>query len=188
MCAAAALTRRRRPAQLSEEAFDAFFCSPLQRAQQTAAVAWGARAPLPGGPVLLPALREVDLYGLQGLVKAEAAAAVPASERRRLAALLEAWREAPARFELDGHAPVRELWHRASLAWQTLLGGGAGGERATLVVAHNAVNQALLGTAAGWTPDAFRRFEQSNGALTVRFLAPFPIRLLPFGTYSSRLV
>ena len=35
-------------------------------------------------------------------------------------------------------------------------------------VAHNAVNQALLGTAAGWGPDAFRRFEQSNGALTVR--------------------
>ena len=30
------------------------------------------------------------------------------------------------------------------------------------------MNQALIGAAMGWGPDAFRRFEQSNGALTVR--------------------
>jgi probable phosphoglycerate mutase len=125
--------------------------------------------------MLLPALREIDLYSLQGVVKAEVATAA-AEDRERMSAQLAAWKAAPAAFELDGHAPVRELWHRASLAWQEVLSDKAKGakaapkgqERATLLVAHNAVNQALLGTAAGWGPDAFRRFEQSNGALTVR--------------------
>jgi len=127
--------------------------------------------------VLLPALREIDLYSLQGVVKAEVATA-EAGARERMTAQLAAWKAAPAAFELDGHAPVRELWHRASLAWQQVLheegsapakrGGKGKKERVTLVVAHNAVNQALLGTAAGWGPETFRRFEQSNGALTVR--------------------
>lgn len=39
-------------------------------------------------------------------------------------------------------------------------------------VAHNAINQALLGAACGWPPVAFRRFEQSNGALTVLSFTP----------------
>ena len=125
---------------------------------------------------MLPALREIDLYSLQGVVKAEVATAEE-DARERMTAQLAAWKAAPAAFELDGHAPVRELWHRASLAWQRVLqeegsapakGSKGRKERTTLVVAHNAVNQALLGTAAGWGPDTFRRFEQSNGALTVR--------------------
>ncbi len=161
-----------RASQLSDDSFDAFFCSPLRRAAQTGARVWGAR---PGSPTLLPALREIDLYSLQGVVKAEVATAA-AEDRERMSAQLAAWKAAPAAFELDGHAPVRELWHRASLAWQAVLGEKKGAskgtpkgqERATLLVAHNAVNQALLGTAVGWGPDTFRRFEQSNGALTVR--------------------
>jgi hypothetical protein len=66
----------------------------------------------------------------------------------------------------------RELWHRASLVWQHLLRPGelempaeasAGptaaksvDPRVILVVAHNAINQALVGTALGLPPSYFR--------------------------------
>jgi probable phosphoglycerate mutase len=89
--------------------------SPLRRARQTAACVWGGR---PGAPAVLPALREVDLYSLQGVFKAAA------SERPGAAAALAAWRADPAAFALDGHAPVRELWHRASRAWRDVLAAG----------------------------------------------------------------
>ena len=127
---------------------------------------WQGRS---GQPVLLPALREVDLYSLQGLTKSEAKATPQYA----------GWSRTPHLFELDGHAPVRELWFRASLAWESMLRGAGGsesassaGQRHLLVVAHNAVNQALLGTAVGWGPDAFRRFEQSNAAYTTVTLVP----------------
>lgn len=61
---------------------------------------------------MLPALREVDLYSFQGLVKAEAKGSPRYAD----------WSKAPHRFELDGHAPVRELWYRASVAWNSILG------------------------------------------------------------------
>ena len=52
--------------QLSLWPFDAAFVSPLRRARQTAELVWQGRR---GEPAVLPALREVDLYSLQGLTK-----------------------------------------------------------------------------------------------------------------------
>jgi probable phosphoglycerate mutase len=80
--------------------------------------------------------------------------------------LFEAWQQRPAEFELDGHAPVRELWRRASAAWGAVLGHPAVAS-AALVVAHNATNQALICTALGLPPSAFRRLTQTNAAHTV---------------------
>jgi broad specificity phosphatase PhoE len=147
--------------QLSLWPFDTAFVSPLRRARQTAEMVWQGRS---GEPAVLPALREVDLYSLQGLTKSEAKATPQYA----------GWSKTPHLFELDGHAPVRELWFRASLAWRSILESASSvrGDRHILVVAHNAVNQALLGTAVGWGPDAFRRFEQSNAAYTTVTLVP----------------
>ena len=184
-------------AQLRGEAFGALFVSPLARARQTAdIVARGAGLEAR----VLPALREVDLYSFQGLVKAEG--------KQRFGAAYASWQAAPADFSIDGRAPVRELWHRGSIAWQTILtapcgdpqqrqqqqqqqqqgdgddgssggssegGGGSAAQRAAdcvLVVAHNAVNQALLGTALGLPPRFFRRLLQSNGATSVLDFEP----------------
>ena len=61
----------------------------------------------------IPSLREIDLYSFQGLLKSEV--------KERYAAGYRNWHHHPERFELDGHAPVRELWHRASLAWREIL-------------------------------------------------------------------
>jgi len=97
------------------------------------------------------------------------------------------WQKEADVFSIDGHAPVRELWFRASLAWQSILnpsqqqqqeqqqqgeapaaaGGSSDGSsavdqdwRCALVVAHNAVNQALIGSALGLPPRFFRRLLQ----------------------------
>lgn len=61
----------------------------------------------------------------------------------------------------------RELWYRASLAWRSILESASPAGGTALVVAHNAINQALLCTAVGLPPSSFRRFHQNNGALTV---------------------
>ena len=51
-----------------------------------------------------------------------------------------------ANFNIDGHYPVRELWARARSCWNKIL---VHESRSVLVVAHNAVNQALVATAIG---------------------------------------
>lgn len=94
------------------------------------------------------------------------------------------WQKQADVFSIDGHAPVRELWYRASLAWQDILNpstavtgsssdDGSGGSmssgevdddwRCALLVAHNAVNQALIGSALGLPPHYFRRLLQVGG-------------------------
>lgn len=49
----------------------------------------------------------------QGLLKSEVKELRPSQYNN--------WHKHPERFELDGHAPVREMWHRASLAWRKIL-------------------------------------------------------------------
>ena len=51
------------------------------------------------------------------------------------------------------------------MAWQDIL--GKEGVKSALVVAHKAVNQAMLNTALGLPPTFFRRLLQSNGATSV---------------------
>eukprot|EP00198_Chlamydomonas_reinhardtii_P012884 XP_001702221.1 phosphoglycerate mutase [Chlamydomonas reinhardtii] len=191
---------------LSAVPFSAVFQSPLARARQTADVVLQGRhqgesarqsppataPPSPPPPrVTLPCLREVDLYQFQGLLKAEGKALYGEAYMR--------WQRAPHTFEMDGRAPVRELWYRGSLAWQSLLqpqpataseagssssgssssssnggGGAAGGApaRQLLVVAHNAINQGLVATALGLPPQYFRRLPQNNAALSVLDFTP----------------
>ena len=59
------------------------------------------------------------------------------------------WQKDAPNFNIDGHYPVRELWDRASSCWQKIL---VHDSRSVLVVAHNAVNQALVATAMGTFP------------------------------------
>ncbi|GIL69202.1 hypothetical protein Vretifemale_160 [Volvox reticuliferus] len=183
---------------LSSMRFSAVFQSPLARARQTAdvvmqgqpwpapAVTAGEKAQAAGAGsgsgadrlrVTLPSLREIDLYQFQGLLKHEGKALYGEQYKK--------WQKAPDAFELDGHAPVRELWYRASLAWQSFLqlqpatgetavegGDAATDPRVILVVAHNAINQALVATALGLPPSYFRRLPQNNAALSIFDLEP----------------
>ncbi|KAK9817232.1 hypothetical protein WJX72_011437 [[Myrmecia] bisecta] len=140
--------------------FTCLFHSPLERARHTAEIIWAGRQ---AHSVVLPALREIDLYSFQGLLKHEGKALFGDAYSN--------WQQNPAEFELEGHSPVRELWYRASLAWQTILSSQDGGSD-ILVVAHNAVNQALIATAIGLPPTAFRLLLQSNAAVSVLDFQP----------------
>lgn len=146
--------------QLKEERFDKLFTSPLARATETADIVWGGDG---GERTVLEGLREIDLYSFQGLLKAEGIA--------RYGTEFSMWQKAPAEFCIDGHSPVVELWHRASMAWHQIL-QDPDVDSCALVVAHNAVNQALVGTAVGIGPEKFRRLLQSNAATSVLDFVP----------------
>lgn len=150
---------------LENAKFEASFVSPLKRSQSTSEIVW---SDTDVKPEVLSSLREIDLYSFQGLTKTEAE-----SEYKDI---YELWKKHPASFEVDGHYPVRELWFRASLAWQNILRSDATN---ILVVAHNAINQAMIHTAIGLPPNYFRRCVQSNGALTAIDFFPNPSKKAP---------
>ncbi|KAK2980711.1 hypothetical protein RJ640_028955 [Escallonia rubra] len=133
---------------LLHDTFDACFASPLNRSKRTAEVIWGARKE----EIITDSdLREIDLYSFQGLLKHEGKA--------KFGVAYLQWQKDPANFNIDGHYPVRELWTRARSCWTKILTHES---RSLLVVAHNAVNQALVATAIGLGTEYFRTLLQSN--------------------------
>lgn len=145
---------------LARERFDILFYSPLKRAQKTAEVVWNGRS-APTHAML--SLREIDLYSFQGLLKSEG--------KKMYGEAYTRWQKQAADFQIDKHTPVRELWYRASLAWERILGSDTSYSN-VLVVAHNAVNQALICTAINFPVSGFRRLLQSNAATTVLDFQP----------------
>jgi len=143
---------------LLSDNFDGCFYSPLARAKRTAEIIWNARKdPM----VPIHDLREIDLYSFQGLMKNEGKALYGEAYKT--------WQKDPANFQIDGHYPVRELWERALSCWSDILNSEG---TSILVVAHNAVNQALVATATGLGPEYFRQLLQSNCGVSVLDFTP----------------
>jgi len=132
--------------------FDTGFRSPLARASRTADVVWSSRPP---ELIDLWELREIDLFSFEGLLKHEG--------EEKYGDVYTTWKTNPANFEIDGKFPVRELWERGTKCWETILKAEG---TDILVVAHNAVNQAVVAHALGLGPACFRRLAQSNCGLT----------------------
>ena len=137
------------------EEFTETWASPLQRARQTAEIVHTSLHLQTDAIKYLHSLREIDLYSLQGMKKR--------SLQAKKSAAYAAWQQDPAGFELDGHAPVRELWYRASIVWNTLFEKS---HENILLVAHSAINQAMIHTVLGLSPAFFRRIVQSNASLS----------------------
>nr|GMD25481.1 probable 2-carboxy-D-arabinitol-1-phosphatase [Ipomoea batatas] len=134
--------------------------SPLQRSKRTAEIIWDARKE----EILTEFdLREIDLYSFQGLLKNEGKAKYGAAYRQ--------WQIDAPNFNIDGHYPVRELWARAKSCWEKIL---LHESKSILVVAHNAVNQALVATAIGLGTEYFRILLQSNCGVSVLDFTPQP--------------
>ncbi|KAG6549762.1 hypothetical protein Mapa_008743 [Marchantia paleacea] len=144
---------------LSSDSFDVCIHSPLSRAKHTAEIIWDVRQK--NAMISLDDLREIDLYAFQGLHKEQG--------KELFGDVYRMWKEDPANFRVDGHYPVRELWERASSCWSSILGHEGS---SILVVAHNAVNQALVGTATGLGPMYFRYLVQSNCGVSVLDFSP----------------
>ncbi|XP_065010397.1 2-carboxy-D-arabinitol-1-phosphatase-like [Musa acuminata AAA Group] len=145
---------------LLTDSFDVCFTSPLIRSKRTAEIIWGPRQE---EMIPEPDLREIDLYSFQGLLKYEG--------KQKFGDAYRQWQKDAANFSIDGHYPVRELWDRAESCWSKIL---AHEGKSVLVVAHNAVNQALVATAIGLGTQYFRILLQSNCGVSVIDFTPKP--------------
>ncbi|KAK8964354.1 hypothetical protein KSP40_PGU022414 [Platanthera guangdongensis] len=140
------------------DSFDVCFTSPLIRSKRTAEIIWDSRKE---EVITIPDLREIDLYSFQGLLKHEG------KEKFGIAYLQ--WQKGASNFQIDGRYPVRELWDRAESSWNKIL---AHKGKSVLVVAHNAVNQALVATAIRLGTKYFRNLLQSNCGVSVLDFIP----------------
>lgn len=112
-------------------------------------------------------LREIS-HGLwEGKLEAEIEAEFPGE--------LQRWKETPEAVQMPEGENLKQVWERARLAWQAILdsvvtpvdGEDLGHPQTILVVAHDAVNKALLCQLVGLGPDHFWTFKQGNGSVSV---------------------
>jgi broad specificity phosphatase PhoE len=148
--------------------FDAVWASPLKRARKTAElIVQELRKATPqlGDPHFTDNLKEISLPLWEGMPFVEAEANFPDEFRQ--------WRTDPANFAMavpqgEGTVafyPVREIYQQAERFWQNLLSQSEG--KTLLVVAHSAINRALVSTAIGLGPDRFNNLAQANCNISV---------------------
>ncbi|MEO0869710.1 MAG: histidine phosphatase family protein [Cyanobacteria bacterium J06642_11] len=144
---------------------DAIYCSPLKRAARTAALI----AETMGGthtPEATDLLKEISLPLWEAMSFTDIEDQYPEE--------YQAWRHQPNELKMsltqkDGTVqdfyPVRAAWQQAKEFWQQLLAQHQG--QTIILVAHSAINRALVGTAIGLGPEALNRMYQSNCGVSV---------------------
>jgi len=80
--------------------------------------------------------------------------------------LLEQWQSAPETVQMPEGENLADVWKRAIAGWQDIVNSAQPGTT-TLVVAHDAINKAILCHVAGVGPESFWNFKQGNGAVSV---------------------
>jgi broad specificity phosphatase PhoE len=146
-------------------AFDAIYASPLKRAFQTASTIREVMATAQASAPPLTTqdnLKEIDLPLWEGYSFEQAQAEYPNEFHQ--------WYHDPANFLMtlaDGTEffPVRSLYERAAQFWQATLPQHP--DQTLLVVAHSAINRALIGTALGLGPARHETLHQANCAISV---------------------
>jgi alpha-ribazole phosphatase len=148
-------------------AFEAIYCSDLQRTRQSAEI---LAAPHDLTPVRDPALREFAMGEWDGLTAAQI--------RARDARAFEAWMGDVGHFQFPGGESLPDLIARAVPAFEALVARHAGGTVA--VVAHGGSNRAILCHALGLGPERLLALGQDYAALSVleRAGARWSLRLL----------
>lgn len=165
-CDESVLTDRgRSDAQMVGEAlktlsFDAIYCSPLQRAKETAQT---IHSYLTNSPSLQPTdkLMEIDLPLWEKLKKDDV--------KVQFAEDYRTWKQRPHQFKmrLEGgeHYPVLSLYEQAKHFWQEILSQHSG--KTVLIVAHNGINRCLLMSAISINPSLYHSIQQSNCCINV---------------------
>lgn len=145
--------------------FDRVYCSPLQRAQQTAREILSCledEYSLQTDDRLL----EIDIPLWENMLNTEVSA--------KYGAEYQAWKKRPHELKMllpqaDGsekeHFPVLALYDQASKFWQEILPQHAG--ETILIVAHNGINRALISTGLGISADRYHSVQQSNCGVSV---------------------
>jgi phosphoserine phosphatase len=145
--------------------FAAVYCSPLQRAKQTATTVVSCleqQYSLQTDDRLL----EIDLPLWETMLNQEV--------REKYADEYRAWKERPHELKMllpqpDGSQeeffPVLSLYAQATTFWQGILPQHQG--QTILIVAHNGINRALISTALGIPARLYHSIQQSNCGITV---------------------
>jgi probable phosphoglycerate mutase len=151
-------------AALKNLKFDAIYTSPLQRAKTTAeAILSCLEQPSKLQPEQL--LMEIDLPLWEKLLKQDVKDKFPEDYK--------CWKERPHELRMaipspEGtkeHFPVLALYSQAQQFWQEMLSRHQGDT--IMIVAHNGINRALIGTALGMPPQRYHSIQQSNCGVSV---------------------
>jgi len=81
--------------------------------------------------------------------------------------LLKDWQRTPETVQMPDGENLEQVWERAIAAWQAIVQTAAESAGITLVVAHDAINKAILCSILGLRPEQFWSFKQGNGAVSV---------------------
>ncbi|MGL5081502.1 MAG: histidine phosphatase family protein [Microcoleaceae cyanobacterium] len=81
--------------------------------------------------------------------------------------LLQQWKLAPETVQMPEGENLQQVWERAIAAWQRIIQSVDLQPVVGLVVAHDAVNKAILCQLFDLSPEHFWNFKQGNGAVTV---------------------
>jgi len=101
-------------------------------------------------------LREIS-HGLwEGKFESEIEASYPG--------LLEEWKTSPENVQMPEGENLEQVWTRAIAAWREIVQSVSG---TGIVVAHDAINKAILCHLFGLEPEHFWKFKQGNGAVSV---------------------
>ena len=82
---------------------------------------------------------------------------------------LQQWQRSPETVQMPEGENLQQVWKRAIAAWDSIVQTAATRPEpgTTLVVAHDAVNKAILCYVLGLGPEHFWNFKQGNGAVSV---------------------
>ena len=78
--------------------------------------------------------------------------------------MLKQWKEFPATVQMPEGENLQQVWERALVSWQEIIRSVSG---VGIVVAHDAINKAILCQLFGLEPEHFWNFKQGNGAVSV---------------------
>lgn len=146
---------------LSDVSIDAFYCSPLQRAKQTAGIIHAGLSHLPD---LQPTdkLLEIDLPLWEKLKKEEVLTKFADDYRQ--------WKENPQEFKMIlekglEYYPVLALYQQAQDFWRDTIAKHP--DQTILIVAHNGINRCLIMSAIGIASDRYHSIQQSNCCISI---------------------
>lgn len=145
---------------LSGLKIDAFYCSPLQRAKQTAEIIHQC---LPNSPALEPTeqLMEIDLPLWEEMKKDEVISKFSADYRQ--------WKTNPQDFKMivegQEYYPVRSLYQQAQEFWQQAIAQHQ--DQTILITAHNGINRCLVMSAIGISINRYHELQQSNCCINI---------------------
>jgi len=153
---------------LCQIVFDSIYCSPLNRARQTAEIIHQQLLLNPGQsatPQSNNKLLEIDLPLWERMLSIDVKNLFPDDYRT--------WKEEPHKFRMlipqskgfKEHFPVLSLYRQAREFWQEILPRYGG--QTILIIGHNGINRSLVSTALNLSPSLYHSIQQSNCGISV---------------------